>query len=259
MPVDSNLAFSWISLLQGKGELFTYWLQSEDESVRAARNLSSSKTVYEGYKNNYFQPSTPQTQKRTLNNGKMKASPKTAERLFIKCNSQDCLPDSTRPLMDIIRNTDTVAKCDTSGNYFCSPFHSASKEYPQCTNHCKNTVHISLKPTKPVNGITQDVVLKTSSNNELSTIVKSDTNCNMNVEISPDLNSEPNDNGYETDALLVRCDSTGHSPKRILNNLDAIDCLNFQELRKSHEEMGTLNGNENKISDSSVVTLDTVI
>lgn len=178
--------------------------------------------MYEGYKNNYFQPTTPAVPKRTRNNGIVKGSPQTCDRLQGQGHHhcQESSEDPSRPFIDIIREADNVGnRRGSTGNFLNTPgpFHSASKDSPQPSTHGYNSIHISFKTPSQVNGLTHKVYRKTSSTSELTSALKSDTNSNVNKAC--DSNSEPNDNCYETDTLLVRCGSMGQTTKKLHNSL----------------------------------------
>ena len=220
--------------------------------------MASVRTVYEGYTNNYFQPSTPQIPAKVLTNGKVKGSPQNYERIHNQINT-DNTEDPDRPFVDIIRDSDNVANRDSSGNYLSTAFHSASKDSSQATIQGLNSVHFSLKSHSPVNGITQDKRLKTSSNSELTSLVKSDANFNTNIVCQNDINTEPNDNFYETDTLLVRCGSTGHTCKRFNRCENTLLEGTDNALQNGTDELKALNGNDNKVLDSAIVTMNSVV
>lgn len=221
--------------------------------MREARNMASIRTVYEGYKNNYFQPVTPQVQTRTLGSGKLKGSPQNCERLHHRAqlNGQDSSEDTTRPFVDIIRDTETVTSRDHSGNHLLASFHPALKDTSQSTIQGLNSIHFSLKSHTPVNGLTRGAHLKTSSSSELTSLVKSDANFNTSMKCKHEVTTEPNENSYETDTLLVRCGSTGQTCKRLTRCLDKTHTTNGRQ--NGPEELRNLHSNDTTRTPDSVI------
>lgn len=230
--------------------------------MREARNTASVRTVYEGYKNNYFQPPTPQGQTRTLGNGKLKGSPQNCDRVLnrARLSSQDYPEDTDRSFADIIRETENIPNRDSGGNYLSTAFHSSSKDTSQSTVQGLNSIHISLKSRTPLNGITREGCLKTSSSSELTSLVKSDANFNTRMKCKHDVNTEPNEHCFETDSLLVRCGSTGQTCKRFTRCLDKEHCVSTNGLQNGQEELTVLNENDNiKTNESTLVTMNSVM
>ncbi|XP_052770331.1 receptor-type guanylate cyclase Gyc76C-like [Mya arenaria] len=199
--------------MKGKGELHTFWLLSEDESVRNIRVRKSSKTLTEIYSNCYFQPSTPKISHRGLS-GRIKHSPQNPS---YRCSQHDSddnynIQDNNRPLLELLRDSENKAShCDSPvQNSFHSPaFHSSGKETHSSSVQGLNTVHINLKA--PVNGIMADVYVKSSSSNP-------DMNSNHNTprcyevvnENNGEISSNAGENIRETDSLLSSSSPTSN-------------------------------------------------
>ncbi|KAL4240407.1 hypothetical protein ACF0H5_001199 [Mactra antiquata] len=192
--------------MKGKGELFTYWLLGEVESVRSNRVKKIPKLT-DGYRNNYFQPSTPKMSTKCLNCMKTKSSPQS----FINRNSyhqetEDNLQVPESNILDILRENDPKTGFNDSTGiraFLSTPY------YSQREQHKNSTVPYSFSSTynnikSNLNGITSSLQIKSSSGTDLSS-----------THFTPEtMTIESSDIRCEYDPLLVRHYSVGHRPKR---------------------------------------------
>jgi hypothetical protein len=186
---------------QGKGELHTYWLVKEDEHVRQER-IKNAPKITEIYKNNYFQPGTPNVAHRCFNSNKMKSSPQN----FL--NKTTCIrehednlkvPDSN--ILELLRESDKAhPRGDTQ---MLKPFNHCQRENTgNTTSLGVNSNHVTLKAQ--LNGITTDLFTRSSSGSDLTSP----------KQWTPrDTNGILNDASNESECLLIRHHSVGHKPK----------------------------------------------
>lgn len=185
--------------MKGKGELFTYWLLSEDEAVRMARKKNTPKNT-DNYRNNYFQPGTPNVTHKCFNPNKIKSSPQNfLNKNTCNCDKEDTLKVPDPNILELLRETDNKVNVrgdsPVSKGYLSSSY-NAQRDYV----HGYNSINLNLKA--PVNGLTSELFTKSSSGSDLTSHFTSHDNSAI-----------ANETTNEMESLLVRHYSVGHRPK----------------------------------------------
>ena len=195
---------------------------SENESVRLER-IKNAPKITEIYKNNYFQPVTPNVTHRCYNANKIKSSPQSfLAKTSCICENEENLkvPDSN--ILDLLRESDkTHSKGDTQ---MLKPFHNCQRETVGNSPVIGlNSNHVNLKA--PLNGITSDLFTRSSSGSDLTS---------PKHWVSRDTNGISNDMANESECLLIRHHSVGHRPKA---RYELTEGLRNNTLKKSNPKL----------------------
>ncbi|XP_045214115.2 receptor-type guanylate cyclase Gyc76C-like [Mercenaria mercenaria] len=187
--------------MKGKGELFTYWLLSEDESIRLER-IKNAPMITDIYRNNYFQPGTPNVGHKCFNSNKIKSSPQNfLGKTTHNCENDDNLKVPDPNILELIRETDKVhPRNDTQ--MLKTLNHCQREPASNATVHGVNSIHVNLKA--PINGLASDLFTRSSSGSDLTS---------PKHFSSRDTNGISNDTTNEAECLLIRHHSVGHRPK----------------------------------------------
>ena len=169
--------------------MFTYWLLSEDKSVRFERNKRNLKK-----ENNDVLPYTP-TASTKFFHGKIKGSPKAKSPPTNE--KDDSFNFQEASILDLLRESDSkMPRSESPKRFLPTPFQNdTSSNYS--TGHGYNSSYLGVK--LPANGLMTDLKGRSASGIELASPTK-----------QADINHEPNERVNESDALLVRHYSLGH-------------------------------------------------
>ncbi|KAK3591718.1 hypothetical protein CHS0354_019483 [Potamilus streckersoni] len=219
--------------MKGKGELFTYWLLDEDESVRQQRTTLSNKSLLSLCES---QPCTPTTSARCLTcfKNNYRSSPRPGPQVDVLNDNEETNninSDSDTNFLDLIKMSAIIksTRSDSPKHFFQQALRSDS---PKTCHTIQG--HEKIK----TNGVLRDnFANKSSSGSNL-----------QRQEISMNPYQEVEDGQTETDSLLVRTHSLGNKPKwrpnsplrkGVVPSLDGTNVDEFQLDYRSTESLQT--------------------
>ncbi|KAH3862698.1 receptor-type guanylate cyclase Gyc76C-like [Dreissena polymorpha] len=188
--------------MKGKGELFTYWLINEEESVRKDRVRKASRTVPDIYRNNFYQPPTPKNVDRSCSCKSVSCSmPNGTCRCSVYENEDSNLPDQNIPFLDFLRENETPkGRSESPKNFHSKAFQFSFK------GHLRTSVH---DVNKTPNEVQRPHSAGKSSNS------CSDLMSNLNNNAFENENTlRVSDKCPESELLLTRTGAYGKSDKR---------------------------------------------